>query len=77
VPLPIPPGPWQAARMVGERRRHSWQWWELFTKCEVHGQTTVRARATDQDGNTQPEQPEWNRLGYGGNAIQTISIVVK
>ena len=77
VDVSIGEGPWQAARMVGERRRHSWQWWELFTKCEVQGQTTVRARATDQDGSTQPEQPEWNRLGYGGNAIQTISIVVK
>ncbi|MDT5258954.1 MAG: hypothetical protein QOD10_4034 [Mycobacterium sp.] len=77
VDVSIGEGPWQPAQLIGERRRHSWQWWELFTNCEVHGQTTVRARATDQAGNTQPEQPEWNRLGYGGNAIQTISIVVK
>jgi DMSO/TMAO reductase YedYZ molybdopterin-dependent catalytic subunit len=77
VDVAIGEGPWQPAQLIGERRRHSWQWWELFTNCEVHGQTTVRARATDQAGNTQPEQPEWNRLGYGGNAIQTISIVVK
>jgi rhodanese-related sulfurtransferase/glyoxylase-like metal-dependent hydrolase (beta-lactamase superfamily II) len=77
VDVSIGEGPWQAAQLVGEKRRHSWQWWELFTKSEVRGQTTVRARATDQAGNTQPEHPEWNRLGYGGNAIQTISIVVK
>ncbi|WP_197503732.1 molybdopterin-dependent oxidoreductase [Mycobacterium sp. 852014-50255_SCH5639931] len=69
-------GPWQAARLVGERRRHSWQWWELFTRCDVGGHQTVRARATDEAGNTQPEQPDWNRFGYGGNAIQTISIEV-
>jgi DMSO/TMAO reductase YedYZ molybdopterin-dependent catalytic subunit/glyoxylase-like metal-dependent hydrolase (beta-lactamase superfamily II)/rhodanese-related sulfurtransferase len=69
-------GPWQPARLIGERRRHSWQWWELFTQCDVRGPTTVRARATDQAGRMQPERPEWNRLGYGGNAIQTISVVV-
>jgi hypothetical protein len=59
-----------------------WAWAALVDqnndlRGEVRGQTTVRARATDQAGNTQPEQPEWNRLGYGGNAIQAISIVVK
>jgi hypothetical protein len=77
VEVSVGAGPWRAAQLVGERRRHSWQWWELFTEREVRGPTTVRARATDQAGNTQPDQPEWNRLGYGGNAIQTVSIVVK
>ncbi|HUH70808.1 MAG TPA: hypothetical protein VLZ05_19195, partial [Mycobacterium sp.] len=70
-------GPWQSARLIGERRRHCWQWWELLTHCDARGPTTVRARATDLAGSTQPEQPVWNRLGYGGNAIQTISIAVE
>jgi hypothetical protein len=26
---------------------------------------------------TQPEIPEWNRLGYGNNAIQTVSVNVR
>lgn len=77
VDVSIGEGPWQPARLIGERRRHSWRWWELFTRCDTSGPSTVRARATDLAGHTQPEQPEWNRLGYGGNAIQTISIVVK
>ncbi|MGD1170958.1 molybdopterin-dependent oxidoreductase [Mycobacterium seoulense] len=77
VDVCIADGPWQAARLVGERRRHSWQWWELFTHCDVRGPTTVRARATDAAGNTQPERPEWNRFGYGGNAVQTIAIEVQ
>jgi len=37
----------------------------------------VRARATDLAGRTQPERPEWNRLGYGSNAIQTVAIVIE
>ena len=77
VDVSINEGPWQPARLVGEHRRHSWRWWELFTQRDVRGPSTVRARATDQAGNTQPEQPEWNRLGYGGNVIQTITIVVE
>jgi rhodanese-related sulfurtransferase/DMSO/TMAO reductase YedYZ molybdopterin-dependent catalytic subunit/glyoxylase-like metal-dependent hydrolase (beta-lactamase superfamily II) len=80
VDVSVDGGPWQRARLVGERRRHSWQWWELFTQCERPrngSSSTVRARATDLAGHTQPEQPEWNRLGYGCNAIQTVSIVVE
>jgi DMSO/TMAO reductase YedYZ molybdopterin-dependent catalytic subunit/rhodanese-related sulfurtransferase/glyoxylase-like metal-dependent hydrolase (beta-lactamase superfamily II) len=77
VEVSIGGGPWQPARLVTERRRHSWQWWELITHCDVRGPSTVRARATDLAGHTQPEKPEWNRLGYGGNAIQTISVVVE
>jgi hypothetical protein len=68
---------WQSTRLISERRRHSWQWWELFTRCDAHGATTVRARATDLAGRTQPERPEWNRLGYGSNAIQTVAIVIE
>jgi DMSO/TMAO reductase YedYZ molybdopterin-dependent catalytic subunit len=76
VEVSIGEGPWQAARLIGERRRHSWQWWELLTESEGRGPSTVRARATDLAGCTQPERSEWNRLGYGGNGIQMISITI-
>ncbi len=68
--------PWQEARLVGERNRHSWQWWELLTRIAESGTTTVRARATDLAGRTQPEQQEWNRLGYGNNVIHQLPIHV-
>ena len=29
--------PWQQARLVGERQRHSWQWWELLTRLDQPG----------------------------------------
>jgi DMSO/TMAO reductase YedYZ molybdopterin-dependent catalytic subunit len=70
-------GAWQEARLVGERKRHSWQWWELITRIEQPGTTTVRARATDLAGRTQPEGSEWNRLGYGNNAIQQVTLHVR
>jgi molybdenum-dependent oxidoreductase-like protein len=67
-------GPWQDARLVGDRNRHSWQWWELISTVEGAGATTVRARATDLASRTQPEQTEWNRLGYGNNSVQEVSV---
>jgi DMSO/TMAO reductase YedYZ molybdopterin-dependent catalytic subunit len=77
VDVSVGDGPWQPARLIGERHRHSWQWWELLTRLDEPGLTTLRARATDLAGRAQPEQPVWNRLGYGGNAIQTVTIKLR
>jgi DMSO/TMAO reductase YedYZ molybdopterin-dependent catalytic subunit len=67
---------WQDARLVSERNRYSWQWWELMTRVEKSADLVLRARATDLAGRTQPERAEWNRLGYGNNAIQAVPIRV-
>jgi DMSO/TMAO reductase YedYZ molybdopterin-dependent catalytic subunit/glyoxylase-like metal-dependent hydrolase (beta-lactamase superfamily II) len=77
VEVSVGDGPWQNATLIGERRRHSWQWWELPTRIDSPGETTLRARATDLAGRTQPERPEWNRLGYGGNAVQIVPLLVR
>ena len=65
---------WQEARLISERKRHSWQWWELITRVPGPGVVTLRARATDLAGRAQPERAEWNRLGYGNNAIQQVPV---
>jgi DMSO/TMAO reductase YedYZ molybdopterin-dependent catalytic subunit len=74
VDVSVGDGPWQQATLVGERRRHSWRWWELVVPVDRTGSTTVRARATDLAGRTQPDEPAWNRLGYGGNAVQRVEV---
>lgn len=76
VEVSIDDGGWQEARLIGERRRHSWQWWELLTRVDRPGRIGLRARATDLAGRTQPDHPEWNRLGYGNNAIHEVAIEV-
>jgi DMSO/TMAO reductase YedYZ molybdopterin-dependent catalytic subunit len=76
VEVSVDDGRWQEARLVGERHRHSWQWWELLTTLDRTGPVSIRARAIDLAGRTQPERPEWNRLGYGNNSIQEITINV-
>lgn len=77
VEVKVDSGTWQEARLVGERKRYSWQWWELITHVEDSGARVIRARATDMASRTQPEVPEWNRLGYGNNAIQSVAIKVR
>jgi len=77
VEVSIGGGPWQHARLIGPRHRHSWQWWELLTRIDSPGETTLRARATDLAGRTQPDRPVWNRLGYGGNAVQSVPLLIR
>lgn len=74
VELSINGGAWQPTHLLGESRQHCWQRWELLTRLMDPGSTAIRARATDLAGRTQPEQPEWNRLGYGSNPIQEITV---
>jgi DMSO/TMAO reductase YedYZ molybdopterin-dependent catalytic subunit len=77
VEVRLDDGPWQEAHLLGERKRHSWQWWELLTRVEKPGEYLIRARASDMSGQTQSESPEWNRLGYCNNAIQKVKIAVQ
>jgi DMSO/TMAO reductase YedYZ molybdopterin-dependent catalytic subunit/rhodanese-related sulfurtransferase/glyoxylase-like metal-dependent hydrolase (beta-lactamase superfamily II) len=76
VEVSINGGAWREARLIGERHRHRWQWWELLTQLDQPGAASLRARATDLAGRTQPEMPEWNRHGYGNNAIQRVLVNV-
>jgi len=77
VDVSVNRGSWHEARLVGERKRHRWQWWEYLLRVDEPGPVEIRARAADMAGRTQPEVPEWNRLGYGNNAVQKVRVQVK
>jgi DMSO/TMAO reductase YedYZ molybdopterin-dependent catalytic subunit len=76
VEVSVRGGGWKEARLSGEPTRGSWRWWELMTRLDEPGVVSVRSRATDAAGNTQPERADWNRLGYGNNSIQRVQIRV-
>ena len=65
---------WVEASLLGEAIPYCWQRWELITRVERAGRLAIRSRATDAEGNTQPEEAEWNRLGYGNNSIQEVEV---
>jgi DMSO/TMAO reductase YedYZ molybdopterin-dependent catalytic subunit len=77
VEVSVEDGQWQDARLIGDRRRHGWQWWELLTPVRRTGAVMLRARATDMAGRTQPERAEWNRLGYGNNSIHEVPVRIQ
>jgi len=76
VEVSINEGAWQEARLIGDRHRHSWQWWELRARLARPGENSIRARATDLVGHSQPARPRWNRHGYGNNAVQEVLVQV-
>jgi DMSO/TMAO reductase YedYZ molybdopterin-dependent catalytic subunit len=76
VDVSVNGGDWRQAQFVGDRSRHSWLWWELIVRLDTTGVATIRARAADMADRIQPEQAEWNRLGYGNNGVQTVPIRV-
>jgi hypothetical protein len=69
-------GAWHQANLIGGPSQQAWQRWELVTCINAIGPAVLRARAMDCEGRVQPEHAEWNRLGYGNNSIQEVTIRV-
>ncbi len=74
VEVSVDSGTWQKARLVGVPAAHGWQQWEFLASGLQPGEASIRARATDLAGRIQPERPEWNRRGYGGNFIHEVLV---
>ena len=54
---------------------HAWRGWRFDWDAPA-GEHTLRSRATDAAGNTQPLDPPWNLKGYSNNAAERIRVVV-
>ncbi|NJC74103.1 sulfite oxidase [Planosporangium thailandense] len=67
---------WRPARPVGVGAAHGWQRWEYRWRPPGPGAYTLRARATDVTGATQPVQAPYNTLGYLFGAIVAHPVTV-
>ncbi len=67
---------WQEAQFASAQERYAWRRWEYRWRADAPDAVTVRSRAFDAAGNTQPAEPEWNRLGYCNNAIQVVGVTI-
>ena len=67
---------WKAAAFIGPDEPHAWRQWQFVWHVEDKGDYTIMARATDTEGNRQPESAEWNVLGYGNNGIREHAVRV-
>jgi hypothetical protein len=59
----IDDGPWQDAPITSPEMPGAWVRWQFSWNPEP-GDHTLRVRATDDHGNTQPDSTPWNELGY-------------
>ncbi len=69
-------GEWYEADLRPPTGPYHWQDWSFEWDASAVGRHTIRVRATDANGNVQPEVPPWNRLGYGNNAIEVVYVDV-
>lgn len=52
-----------------------WAWRPFSVDVTLpKGRTALRCRATDDAQHSQPDTADWNRLGYGNNAVRTVLI---
>ncbi len=58
---------------------HRWAWtgWSFVWAPSETGSVTLCCRATDEAGETQPDEPPWNLGGYENNAIQRLPVLVR
>jgi DMSO/TMAO reductase YedYZ molybdopterin-dependent catalytic subunit len=69
-------GDWKDARLEGPAGRGRWQLFRLPFEASAGDRLRIRSRATDTNGNVQPEVPAWNPSGYLWNGWHTVAATV-
>lgn len=68
---------WRPAELEGCVSSYAWQQWEYRWDVEQAGVYLIRARATDDKGNTQPAQAPWNFRGFANNSIHVVPVEIR
>ena len=68
---------WSTAKLIGLEEPYAWRHWEYLWNAKKQGDYTIMARTADMKGRRQPENAQWNVLGYGNNGIREHAIHVK
>jgi DMSO/TMAO reductase YedYZ molybdopterin-dependent catalytic subunit len=67
---------WADAELDDAVGQHAWRGWSFGWEAAEPSDHELACRASDDAGNVQPLQPEWNLGGYANNAIQHIAVTV-
>lgn len=67
---------WMAAKLGENHGAYSFRTWEASWTAKSPGRYWLAVRATDEKGNTQPDEAVWNPGGYLWNRIERQEIVV-
>lgn len=56
---------------------YGWTFWSLDWHAPQKGEYLLMSRATDSFGSMQPMEAQWNRKGYGYNAVHVVHVKVE
>ena len=65
---------WQAAQLGEDLGPYSFREWRLPARFSAKGVTTLKVRATNNRGETQPATASWNPGGYRRDVIESYSV---
>jgi DMSO/TMAO reductase YedYZ molybdopterin-dependent catalytic subunit len=68
---------WETARLVGEDEPYAWRQWQFVWKAGTPGSATILCRATDANGDVQPETTAWNPSGFLWNGWDRVTVTVR
>jgi hypothetical protein len=68
---------WDKVNLIDKATPFCWQRWGWVWKPAVAGKATLKVRATDSKGRTQPTSHDPDRRGYMINFVQSVSVTVK
>ncbi|CRK81051.1 sulfite oxidase [Neobacillus massiliamazoniensis] len=68
---------WEAAKIFLSTENYSWVRWIYEWQVTEKGEYMIISKAIDSEGRMQPNEPIWNRKGYGYNAIDKIEVKVE
>ena len=64
---------WTPAKLGKDLGKYSFREWKLPVKLAA-GSHEIKVRATNNAGETQPMQPNWNPAGYLRNVVETVRV---
>ncbi|HEX9363670.1 MAG TPA: sulfite oxidase [Candidatus Dormibacteraeota bacterium] len=67
---------WSPAALEASAFPYAWRRWNFSWDGTRPGEYQLCVRATDDAGNTQPVDPNWNLEGVENNAVQRVAVIV-
>lgn len=67
---------WHLADFIGPHESYAWRLWQYVWPVSQPGSYLILSRATDSNGEKQPMQASWNKLGYNNNGVEEHGVSV-
>jgi DMSO/TMAO reductase YedYZ molybdopterin-dependent catalytic subunit len=67
---------WTPARLGRNLGRFSFREWRLPVRFEHRGPVILQVRASNQQGEVQPERADWNPAGYRRHVIESTNVMI-